>query len=356
MPGPRALALLHLGDDLLAGAADAAQLVELGVDAVAGEAAVARQRRRLVDERRFDPVAHVHEIVELRRAASGPAAPAGPPARSAGAGMTASECFRPTRSRGPGGAERGARDQPLEILDRLDRVAELAALGVAKRQLLDGVEAIANRLERDQRAEQPRPQQPAADRRHRSIELVEQRSGRGRPRIPRRSPGASASSDRSAARRRAGDRRSTARERDRPSASRAGDGRARRPRRWPPDGRRGRILRGLPRAADRAACAAPPSSSNDQSVDRASIGRPEATTGGIAVAGAAVLADGTTISRGRARRARRRAPACRRRPAYSAALNSPVDRSSSATPIRQPARLRELTAAAFVPGAGTPPS
>ena len=55
-----------------------------------------------------------------------------------------------------GGAERGARDQPLEILDRLDRVAELAALGGAERQLLDGVEAIANRLERDERAQQPR--------------------------------------------------------------------------------------------------------------------------------------------------------------------------------------------------------
>ena len=47
-----------------------------------------------------------------------------------------------------GGAERRARDQPLEILHRLDRVAELAALGRAERELLDGVEPIADRLER----------------------------------------------------------------------------------------------------------------------------------------------------------------------------------------------------------------
>jgi hypothetical protein len=34
-----------------------AQVVELGIDAVADEAAVARQRRRLVDERALDPAA-----------------------------------------------------------------------------------------------------------------------------------------------------------------------------------------------------------------------------------------------------------------------------------------------------------
>ena len=76
-----------------------------------------------------------------------------------------------------GGAERRARHQPLEVLHRLDRVAELAALGGAEGELFDGVEAIANRLERDERAQQPRPQQAAADRGHRAIELVEQRSG-----------------------------------------------------------------------------------------------------------------------------------------------------------------------------------
>ena len=58
----------------------------------------------------------------------------------------------------PGRAERRARDQPLEILDGLERVAELAALGRAERELLDGVEPIANRFERNERPEQPRAQ------------------------------------------------------------------------------------------------------------------------------------------------------------------------------------------------------
>ena len=59
---------------------------------------------------------------------------------------------------------------------RLDRVAQLAAIGGAERQLLDGVEAIANRLERHERPQQPRAQQAAADRRHRAIQFVEQRT------------------------------------------------------------------------------------------------------------------------------------------------------------------------------------
>src|SRR5262249_57066330 len=46
--GPRPLALFELGDHLLAAAADRAQVVELAVGAVAGEAAVAPQRRRTV--------------------------------------------------------------------------------------------------------------------------------------------------------------------------------------------------------------------------------------------------------------------------------------------------------------------
>src|SRR5262249_62254660 len=80
-------------------------------------------------------------------------------------------------SAGAGGAERGACAQPLDVLDRLDGFAEPATIDGTEGQLLDGVEAIADRLERDQRTEQPRSQQPAADRGHRTIELVEQRAG-----------------------------------------------------------------------------------------------------------------------------------------------------------------------------------
>ena len=47
-----------------------AQLVELGIDAVANDAAVARERRRLVDDRAVDRVADVGEVVDLRRPGS----------------------------------------------------------------------------------------------------------------------------------------------------------------------------------------------------------------------------------------------------------------------------------------------
>ena len=52
----------------------------------------------------------------------------------------------PSRSRGPAVDERDARDQPLEILDRLQRLADLAAIGGPERELFDRVEPIANRL------------------------------------------------------------------------------------------------------------------------------------------------------------------------------------------------------------------
>ena len=75
-----------------------------------------------------------------------------------------------------GRAERRPRQQPLEILYGLHRLAELAALGRAERQFLDGVEPVANRLDGDERTKQPRAQLPAADRRHRAIQLGQQRA------------------------------------------------------------------------------------------------------------------------------------------------------------------------------------
>ena len=75
-----------------------------------------------------------------------------------------------------GGAERGARDQPLEVVDRLQRVAEPRALGGPERELLDRVEPIADPLQRAQRAQQPPAQQAGAHRRDRAVDLVEQRS------------------------------------------------------------------------------------------------------------------------------------------------------------------------------------
>ncbi len=62
---PRALPLFHGRDELLAGSADRLELVEPRVHAVAREPPFARQRRRLVDQRGFNAVADVAEVVEL---------------------------------------------------------------------------------------------------------------------------------------------------------------------------------------------------------------------------------------------------------------------------------------------------
>ena len=174
--GPRPLRVFHRGDVLLVRAADAAQVVELGVDAVADHAAVARDRRRLVDERRVELVAEVGEIVELgdeapdeRRLQLGEEH-----AHARHGGNRLSQRDEVAR---PGDAERRARDEPLDVVNRLERLAQLGAFGRAERQLLDGVEPILNPLERDERPEQPRAQQPAAHRRHRAVDLVQQRSG-----------------------------------------------------------------------------------------------------------------------------------------------------------------------------------
>ena len=153
-------------------------------NAVAHEAAVARQRRRLV-VRSPDSIhcAQVRQIVELADQAAQQRRLALGQQQRAAAARRASDRDSAIRSRGPAVDSAMRDDQPLEILDRLQRLAHLAALGGPDRELLDGVEAIANRLERGQRAQQPGAQQPAAHRRDRAIDLVEQRSLRGRRRI-----------------------------------------------------------------------------------------------------------------------------------------------------------------------------
>ena len=126
-----------------------AQLVELGVDAVADEAAVARERRRLVDQRaprsrrgrRRRSSSSATSERDERRLQLGEQ-------RRARAGSTAERLLQADEIARPGGAERRARDQPLEVLDGLERLAELAALGRPERELLDRVEPIADRLER----------------------------------------------------------------------------------------------------------------------------------------------------------------------------------------------------------------
>ena len=93
--GARALPLLHLGDHLLARRRDAPQVVELGVDAVADVAAVARQRRRLVDERRarWPPARRPRR--RARRRGSTRAAPGTPRAAGGGGARPRATCAAP---------------------------------------------------------------------------------------------------------------------------------------------------------------------------------------------------------------------------------------------------------------------
>ena len=147
-----------------------------GVDAVADEAAVTRDRRRLFDERAVQLVAQVGEIVELGDEA--------PDERRVQLGQQHAHARHgrdglPQRDEvaRPRDAERRAGHEALDVVNRLERLAQLGAFGRSECQLLDGVEPILNPLERDERPEQPRAQEPAAHRRHRAVDLVQQRSG-----------------------------------------------------------------------------------------------------------------------------------------------------------------------------------
>ena len=141
-----------------------AQLVDLRVHAVADEAAVAGQRGRLVLDGAFDPAADVGEIVELADQAPDERRLTFAQQRT-NAGDSGQRLAQADEVARPGRRQRHARRQPLQILDGLERLAQLAAIGRAKGQLLDGVEPVANRFERHQRAQQPATQQPAAHRR-----------------------------------------------------------------------------------------------------------------------------------------------------------------------------------------------
>ena len=171
--GARALALFELGDHLFARSADAPQVVELGVEAVANIAAVAHERARLVDQAAVDVVAHVDEVVERADQRPGERRLArledeAHARHDRNRLLQADEIARPRT------AERGTRDEALEILHALQDLAELAAVGAAEGELLDGVQAIANAIERDERAQQPRAQQPPRHGGDRAIDLVEQ--------------------------------------------------------------------------------------------------------------------------------------------------------------------------------------
>ena len=174
--GALALRILERGDVPLGVPADGAQLVERRVDAVADASPVVGRDRRIVHERRLDGVANVGDVIELRDQT--------PRQRRAAIAQQATDPWNdpyglPQRDEvpRPSGAERNARDQPFEIVHRLERVAQLRPLGAAEGHLLDCIEPVLDRLERVRRPLQPRAQQPPSHRRHRAVYLAQQRTG-----------------------------------------------------------------------------------------------------------------------------------------------------------------------------------
>ena len=153
--GARALAFLHFGDVLLAASADGAQIVDLGVEAVAREAAVAGEHRWIINQRRLDLVAHIGQVVELggqrahqRRLEIGEQRPQ--------AGDERDRLLQPDEVARAGGPHRRLGDESLEVLHPLHRIAEFAPLRRAEREILDRIEPVANGIEGEQRTEKPR--------------------------------------------------------------------------------------------------------------------------------------------------------------------------------------------------------
>ncbi len=123
MPGSRALALFELCDHLFARAADAPEIVEPGVEAVANVAAVAHKGAGIVDQAAIDVVAHIDEIVERADERPGERRLAGvehePHARHDRNRLLQADEIARARI-----AERRARDKALEILHMLSRPRE----------------------------------------------------------------------------------------------------------------------------------------------------------------------------------------------------------------------------------------
>ena len=147
------------------------------IDAVADDAAVARERRRLVDQRRGRARRACRRGRRARRSGCGRAAPGTssstmPHARDRGNRLLERRRDRADRRCR---ARRGRPD--ARCRGPLQRVAQLAAIVPRNAKSSTASRRSLNPLQRDERAEQPPPQQPAAHRGDRAIELVQQGSG-----------------------------------------------------------------------------------------------------------------------------------------------------------------------------------
>ncbi len=167
--------LFHRGDGFAAAAADGADLVELGVDAVANQAAVSRDSRRFVDERRCNAIADISELVDFRRKTAGE--------RRLEIRDDAAHAWQQAQRLGErrqiaraGNAHRHARGETLEIVDAAQGIAQLAAFGGAECEVLDRVEPVLDARQRHEWPHQPLAHEAPPHGRDRAVDLVEERA------------------------------------------------------------------------------------------------------------------------------------------------------------------------------------
>ena len=185
--GALALARLDLEQDRLRVAGDGAQLVELGVDAVGDDAAVADGcigglgSMRLRRSRRDRPSLAAGASCRSRahRTRSERTLRAGCHARSPRSSSAIKQRIgqREALAR-RGGAQRDARGDALEVGDLLQARGHLLEDRARAGQLVDGVVAVEDRLARFERARQPAAQRARAHRRARRVDDAPERGAR----------------------------------------------------------------------------------------------------------------------------------------------------------------------------------
>ena len=188
--GALALALLQRRDVLPAAVAQLAQLVELRVVARLDHAALGERGGRPLRQRACQHVGHVAQQVELIERGGERGAPA---LRSPGQRGERLEHIGQPEEGIPQGAELprrratggGPAGQPLEVAHAVERLAHAGAAAAVAQAGIDGVEPGLDRRHVAERREHPLAEQPAAHRRERAVDRLQQRGvpGTGHERL-----------------------------------------------------------------------------------------------------------------------------------------------------------------------------
>ena len=154
---------------------DRAQLVELAVAAVPYQPPLAHGGGRVVGQRLEKARVQLRQDVD---AGHDPLKRRGGERHRVGGDLRQDAERIAQRHQIPGrrGAERAARQQPLEVVHARQVPADRRPLGGPLEEELDAVQALPDRLQRQERALDPVPQQPAAGRRLGPIEDLEERA------------------------------------------------------------------------------------------------------------------------------------------------------------------------------------